>query len=152
MSIEIFSMNKILYAKLFGAIILAVIVTKLITNNVFIADTPQIKPNLDKVIAINLDSLINDNIIARAIKGKPAIAEKVEKHNQLLQQFSNIPFQQVSKGVYAKNDDKTVVIEYRFGEADWLEYTFTINGKEIKIRVPKDEKPPSKEFLEKVYR
>ena len=64
----------------------------------------------------------------------------------------NSPLQQVSKGVYAGEKNDIKVYEIRTGEIEYLEYTFNVNGKEIKIKVPKDQEPPSQEVVETLYK
>ena len=58
----------------------------------------------------------------------------------------------VAKGVYAGTKDKnSSFTNYKEGEADWTEYTFTVKGKEVKIRVPYGSTPPSQQSLDLMY-
>lgn len=44
------------------------------------------------------------------------------------------------------------VYEVRMNEIDYLEYKFNVNGKEVKIKVPKDQQPPSQETIEAIFK
>ena len=37
-------------------------------------------------------------------------------------------------------------------EIEYLEYTFNVKGKEIKVKVPKNQSPPSQEVIEDIYK
>lgn len=62
-----------------------------------------------------------------------------------------LPLTKVSSGVYAGENDGVKIYEVRLNEVEYLEYTFTIKGKEIKIKVPKGQTPPSQEIVESFY-
>lgn len=65
--------------------------------------------------------------------------------------LKNVSFQQVSQGVYAKskgNFSTTVVLDKA---VEWKVYTFTVKGKQISIKVPKDDTPPTQEMVEQIY-
>lgn len=64
----------------------------------------------------------------------------------------NTPLKQVRQGVYAGEMDNIQVYKIRSNEIDYLFYTFTINGKEVKIKVPKGVEPPSQEVVEALYK
>ena len=67
--------------------------------------------------------------------------------------FTGLVPQQLSKGVYAKDEGNVhSLVEIRLDEIEFIEHTFTVNGKQIVIRVPKDQQPPSQQALEKLYR
>ena len=64
----------------------------------------------------------------------------------------NAPLKKVSQGVYAGEMNNIKVYEIRTGELEYLEYTFNVNGKEVKIKVPKGQEPPSQEVMDSLYK
>ncbi len=116
----------ILYTKIFLVLGITFFVTRIAMDKVFIAGTPEISPNF----------------IASFFK-----QEKKQVPDEKKTDFA---LKKVSQGVYASSPAKKV--EYRLDEIEWVEYTFNINGKEVKITIPKDQEVPSKEILEKMYK
>ncbi len=85
----------------------------------------------------------------------PTVIPVVVQRNNLPQDVLDAlqaPLTKVSQGVYAGEKNDIKVIEIRTDEIDYLEYTFTVNGKEIKIKVPKGIEPPSQGVVESLYR
>lgn len=58
----------------------------------------------------------------------------------------------VSQGVYAGEKNNIQVYEIRTNEIEYLEYTFTVKGKEIKIKVPKDQTKPTQAEMETLFK
>jgi len=120
------------YIKILVGLGMAYIFSVLLMSSVFENNSPLIRNDIP--------SRIQDRYIA--LLGKPMV--DVEK---ALKDVPSIP---VSKGVYAKQKGNVVYTEIKLNEIEMIEYTFTVKGKEIKIRVPKGQSPPTKDFLEKL--
>lgn len=60
-------------------------------------------------------------------------------------------FKKVSTGVYAGEQDGYQVYKVSTDELGYVTYTFNINGKEVKIKVPRGQKPPSQKEVESFY-
>lgn len=60
-------------------------------------------------------------------------------------------YKKIYQGVYAITTNQYSGIEVREGEVEWQEYTFVVNGKEIKLSVPKSMNPPSQKEMDLVY-
>jgi hypothetical protein len=136
-------MDKKLYVKILLALVLSFGLVKVVSQQVFIADTPKIQPNLAQNWTSNIKSFAykkSDNSVAVGQTTKPV--------NEAL---ATAPTKELIKGVYAREDKNVKQIIIRDNEIVYTEYTFTINGKEIKIKVPQGEEPPPKEVLEKIY-
>lgn len=58
----------------------------------------------------------------------------------------------VTQGVYAGEKNDVKVYEVRTNEIEYLEYVFNINGKEIKIKVPKDQTKPTQAEMEALFK
>jgi hypothetical protein len=149
-------MKYSIYAKIIGAMALAFFAVNTVAPEVFIANSPKIRPGLDRAVALRINTLADEgkDLIARitSFGQKSNYEQQTQQYNAQREKLQSIPFTPVGKGVYAKSDNETTVVELRLGELDWLEYTYMINGKEVKIRVPKDVEPPKQELLEKIYK
>ena len=62
------------------------------------------------------------------------------------------PLKEISQGIYAGEKDSYQVYEVKVDEIDSTVYTFNVNGKQIKIRVPKDKQPPTQEEVELIFK
>lgn len=121
--------------------VLSFFAANLVNNEVFVANSPVIRPNLPEYLAGRVQGGMNSqrSLAERLLRKLPE------------QQLEKLPLEQLNKGVYArteKNYSQTVI---KINEIEWIEYTFTIKGKEVKIQVPRGQQPPTQELLEKVY-
>ncbi|NTU74303.1 hypothetical protein HGB07_09285 [Candidatus Roizmanbacteria bacterium] len=119
-------------------IILSFAITKFGVSDLFVNNTPVIRPNLDKYIVYRIKSLPQTVKTYVALLTQPKIKDKLK----------DIPFSKLAVGVYAKEDGKASFVEYRAQEMDWIVISYLINGKTIKIKVPKGQKPPPLEIVE----
>lgn len=140
--------NKKLYLKIIGVIVISFIVVKLGSNEIFIANTPKIRPD----IFARVNVLISNNIgfIAQLFNKNNKNLAEVEKR-RVEEYLKDIPLKIAAKGIYAKSRGNMSYTLIKENEVEWIVYTFNIKGKEIKIKVPKGQSPPSQDLLEKIY-
>lgn len=135
------------YIKILVVMALAFFIADLSSKTVFLAKTPKINPNF--IARLN-------NIFPKKNKEEtialPVMVKRREELPSAITESLNMPLKPVSKGVYAGEKNNINVYEFRQDEIDWVEYTFVINGKEMKIKVPKGQTPPKKEELEQIYK
>lgn len=137
---------------------LAFAVSQLIGRTVFVADSPLIRRNLVKYIATNISllmsrvdlSFLSFNFLKRSGQNNVVIQPTTNRQNNQ----QNIPLKQISKGIYAAEDNqgKIIKIEYRLNEIDWVKYTFIVNGKQVTLIIPKNEPTPKMDVLKKIYK
>ena len=60
-------------------------------------------------------------------------------------------YKKIYQGVYAITTNQYSGIEVRESEVEWIPYTYMVNEKEIKLRVPKGMNPPSQKEMDLVY-
>lgn len=84
-------------------------------------------------------------------EAKPTIAQSDSFLSDELKDALATPLTRVSQGVYAGEHEDIKVYEIRINEVDSTVYTFKVNGKEIKIKVPKDKEPPTQEEMEEMF-
>lgn len=140
-------MNKILLSKIILVLILSFFLSSLLIENVYIGYTPVIRKNLSNELIAKINAIFkNKNKIQNIIPEKNLNLSFYEKINKNL-------FTPISKGVYAQPLEKGgEYILIKNEEIDWVEYTIVIKGKELKIKVPKGEKPPDQKMLERIYK
>lgn len=61
------------------------------------------------------------------------------------------PLKKISKGIYAGEKDGYKVYKINTDELGYITYTFTIDGKEVKLKVPSDQQAPSQEEVEELF-
>lgn len=144
--------KKLFYTKILIVLVLGLVAVRILVPEIFLANTPRIKPNLDKYIAFRVNNLLErgNNFIARIFnrKSEPSQEQLVQTVQTAEDSLKNIPFKQMTKGVYAKSNNNISYTIVRDNEIDWVEYSFDIKGKQVKIKVPRGEQPPSQETLE----
>lgn len=130
--------NKKIYIKIFGAIVVALIFTQSLSTSVFIANTPQINTYFlsDTIqLAQNFMKNISNKSQTTAQKSDP------KKQSESIEKFSNLPSSALNKmapGVYAKEDIDNDVVYIRVDkDAEWDEQIVMVDGVEKKIRFPK---------------
>lgn len=153
------------YFKIFLLLGAAFLVSDFGINNVFLAKSPKLNP----FFAQNMIAKVNNswsktgNLIASlnpfsnlnfqpssSTSDSQAIASVNNVPREIVDALT-APLTKVGQGVYAGERNNIHVYEIRSDEIDYLEYTFIIKGKEIKIKVPKDQQPPTQEVVESFY-
>lgn len=126
--------------------LMSFLISDMLIKHVFLANTPYIRPNLGTYIADKTSSIFGkkQNSIASSLSPQ-------DQSNLLYKATENIPYKALGGGVYAKEYKDIKIIEYRSGEVVWVEYTFNVDGKQAKVRVPKGQTPPPKSLVEKIY-
>lgn len=117
---------------------LSLFLSSFLNRTVFIANTPRINPKLKQYLA---QAFLKKETKTLSYSAK-------EQVGQLYQQTENTPFNNVAKGVYLKSDQAVVITLYKTGEVDWAEYTYIINNKTYRFRVPRGITPPAKKAFE----
>jgi len=136
------------YFKFFLAIFSGILFSNFLIKNVFIANSPKIRPNLDKYFA---KKFIPKDFNQKSEK-KDADIIKAKNNALIFTQINKNNFVPISKGVYANYLEKGNYILIKENEVEWIMYTFNINGKEVKIKVPKGEPTPNQKVLEVLYK
>lgn len=148
------------YLGIFLVLAVAVVISHLTIKNVFLANSPIIRPNLSSTLA----SLIKEKssslaVLINSLRSKPTTStitakrEEKEVSIEKTQELKNIPFSPVAKGVYAKSDRGHTIINLRLNEIEFVEHIFKLsNGQEVKINIPKGAAAPPQELLDKIYR
>jgi len=139
--------NKIMKIKIFLVLLFSFLFSSFLIKNVFIANSPKIRPYLGNYFAFKIKDLFKNfsNLAFYGLSSRQATNTTIEK-------LKNKPPIPIGKGVYARIDNKDALIEINLEGVDFIEYTFTINGKEVKIKVPKGEPTPNQKVLEALYK
>jgi len=144
-------------------IIVSFLTASFLNKNVFLANSPKLNPFF---IPNTLASIKNTffkttnffaSIFMPAKKTQPinfvnqnvAKFQPIEKLDKEILEALEAPLKKVSKGTYAGEKNGIKIIEIRTDELGYIEKTFIINGKEVKILFPPDITPPPQEVIEK---
>lgn len=150
--------------KVFIVLLCSFLISDISIKNVFLAQSPKVNPMFvpntiakvknswsktgNFIASINLFPKINKTDFNQTNYPQPnSFALTKSQFNEILK----TPLKQVSQGVYAGESGETKVYEVRVGEIDYLEYTFNINGKEVKVKVPKNQEAPSQQEVEEIF-
>jgi len=150
-------MIKNLFNKKYLSILLALIVSysvvKMSINNVFIANSPEIRQNLGTYLLVKITN-IKENVLAKLNLNFSFFSNSSGSvaNNQTREQMTNFlkaNLKPVAKGVSAATKDQYNYIEFTMDKIEWVMIEYTLkNGKIIKIRYPKGTEPPPKEIYE----
>ncbi|MEM4337155.1 MAG: hypothetical protein QXG86_04085 [Candidatus Woesearchaeota archaeon] len=102
---------------------------------------------------INQQHVIQNEFVQQPIQQQPQNQSfTIDKaHQELKEAISKAPMRKIAPGVYAGEYKGYQVSTIKINEIEFLEYTFDVNGRKIKIKVPKGETPPSQETVEKIF-
>lgn len=162
-------MKNTKYLKILLILGIAYIFSGFSIKNIFISESPKINPffvsntvakannflskTKNFVASLNpLKNITNSNQQNIVLTPRQITNTSQSRVASISRQIENMSLKEISQGVYAGEVDNTQVTEIRIGEIDYLEYTFNVNGKEIKIKVPKDQQPPSQEVVNVLYK
>jgi len=129
-----------LYFKILITFIFGFFLSSFLIQKIFLAGTPRIRPNAFSNLALEIK---NNTYSLIALFIKQPSPEEILK---------DVPLKTISKGVYGKTKENYSYTLIKINEIEWKEYTFNINGKEINIKVPKDQQPPSQKLVEALYK
>lgn len=159
------------YFRIFILLGASYLISNFSINNLFIANSPKINTNAGSEMmakvnsywskTTNLIAFKNVNIFrfgnnsdnfSQPINNQASVTfQKTNSLPQDIKDALSAPLQRVSQGVYAGEKNNIKVYEVRTGEIDYLEYTFIVNGKEIKIKVPKNQTKPTQAEMEALF-
>jgi hypothetical protein len=160
------------YLKIFLLLGVAYIISYFSIKNIFLAESPRVNPFFVQNLIADASNFWNKSTSFFAFKNtvpannnfsnnyptqawaasSPIIATNLNNAPKDVISALSAPLNKISQGVYAgeKNDYK--VFEVKTGELEYLEYTFNVNGKEVKIKVPKGQDPPSQNVVNEIYK
>lgn len=119
-----------------GVLLISLLITSLLSNKVFLADSPRIQPKF-------ITSITNlPQTLANLTKGP---------NPQSVDDLFNMPVKQVSKGVYAGEMGTYKKYAINSDQVDWVEIKLTKkNGETVILRYPKDQPPPAQDMLQMI--
>ncbi len=139
--------------KILILIIISYFVSDILGKNIFLANTPKIRPDLSQYLL--------SKIIDFKDKGKDFFASlfNFSKENyssytyqdKTRKELEKRPLIELYKGVYAQTEGKKAIIKIDIGEMEFTEYVFNIDGREIKLKIPKNGPTPPPNVLRKMY-
>lgn len=130
--------TKITYLKILGVIVSAYLLVSFLGREVFVANTPRLRPSLDKYLTLRMRLVTNDVAqLASSFFRKSAE-----------EQLKDFPLEAVSKGVYAKQSQNASYTVVKENEVEYVVYQYTIKGNIVKIKVPKGQNPPPQNIVE----
>jgi len=117
------------FSKITVALVFSLCIVRLFSTELFVENTPEVRTDIASRAQGRVMALIGSNVKEK-LKDKPLVP--------------------LTKGIYAKENNEVRYTEMKLDEIEMVEYVFNVNGKEIKIHVPKGQNPPPKYVLEKL--
>lgn len=151
------------YLIAFLALILSFYISIFFIKNVFLANSPKIRPNLGSYYLVKIKNSFNkvSNFIASKSfsninlnlnqNNQSSINQQntISKSRDLLMEELSKNLKPITKGVNAASKDGYNYYEFKLNEIEWVMVEYTLkNGEIIKIRYPKGTNPPPKEIYE----
>ena len=127
--------------KLFLILVVAFLISSFSIKNIFLANSPEIRPNLGGYLLSNIN-LIKDNILAKL----DFIGN--QNREEIVSSLKN-NLKPITKGVSAATRDNNSYTEFKLNEIDWARITYTLkDGQQVVIQYPKGTNPPPQEIYE----
>ncbi len=143
-----FDIKKII--KLVFAVFLSYVFSNFFIKNIFLANSPKIRPNLGEYFLAKINNA-KENLIAKfnfdlffsSTETDQSLAEK-----QTIELLKN-SLKPVTKGIRGSSIGTYSYTEFKLKEIEWARITYTLkDGRMIIIEYPKDQEPPPKEVFE----
>lgn len=114
--------------KIVGAIVLALMFSFVLQSEVFLANSPKIRPNLPQYLAAKINGAIS-----RTLAFLPHAKTTAELKEELLQKTTAI-----APGVRAASNENGIYTEYDDNNVQWEVRTITLSdGRTVRVRIPK---------------
>lgn len=131
------------------AILAAFLGAKVLGWTVFIAHTPYPPSSIATLLASRIQEIRSrikyGKRFERLDKTTPGISRSTfENMKKVIFQ----PIREVAPGAYAQKYKNVVKVVIKKDEIEWVIYEFRVNGRKIRVRVPKGQKPPTQEEVE----
>ncbi len=123
-----------LYTRITVALVAAILVSEFLVQDVFLGATPAVRPDVaDRLVERTLAFVNIDNYTAFFRRDRNRSSD-----------IASMPFSTtVVRGVYAKENETTSVVQVKVDEVDWIEVPYTRNdGTVIQLRIPRGTNPP----------
>lgn len=130
--------KRLLYLKIAGVLVATYLLINFFARDIFIANTPRFRPNIDKVIAAKFGN-VTSSVTQLAVNLFGQTPER---------QLKDVALQPVAKGIYAKQKGAVSQTIIKDNEVEMVEYEYNVNGKIVRIRVPKGQNPPPQNIVE----
>lgn len=147
--------------KIFLVLVFAFLISSFAVKDVFLADSPKIRPNLGNYFLAKINET-KDNILARLnfnFSSNPSVEvdqSQVDtvaesQNNNTTTNFLKKSLSPITKGVSAASQGGYSYTEFKLNEIEWVQITYTLsNGKTITIQYPKGTEPPPQEIYENI--
>lgn len=137
--------------KISSSLLISYLLVSFFSEILFVGNTPTLRQNPNQYLAQKLEKTIVQfglNSSNSALQQtKPLIS--VDKYKEIISTTTANELRQVATGTYAANIDGKQVEIIKLNEIPMKEYTYTLkSGKQIKVRVPLSDTPPSQEEIE----
>lgn len=146
-----FTLNKN-YLKIIIVLIFSFFLSNLFIKNIFLANSPQIRPNLDKYFLAKINNTKEDFL---AMLRFSIFQPKIDPNNlakyskEQINAYLKNNLKSITKGVKAATLPGYSYVEFKVDEIIWTEITYTLkDGRKVKIKFPKGTTPPPKEIFE----
>jgi len=118
--------------KIFGILALAFFFMRLLSGTVFLSNSPRLNSSFFLALKNKTFNFLASLSVKSKVNGTANAALKS------LEQLPSSTLRSVGTGVYAKEDTSSDVIYIRIDKnAEWEEKIISLDGRQIKIRVPK---------------
>ncbi len=136
--------------KIFLVLVLAYFISSFSIENVFLANSPKIRPNLDQYFLAKIN-VTKENILAKLNfnfllpqfnqGSNNSLVANQNREEQI--NFLKSTLKPITKGVSASEKNGYSYTEFKLDEIEWAQITYTLkNGKTITIQYPKGTEPP----------
>lgn len=144
------------YLKIFVIFAVAIFISQSSINNIFLANSPKIRPNLGSYLAFKFKNT-TANLLAKITINFPsfpkrqdseiATSQPITEHKTM--NFLKEALKPVAKGVSAASKDNYSYTFYDMDEVEWVPISYTLkDGRVINIEYAKGTEPPPKEIYE----
>ena len=166
------------WGKIFLILVLAFLVSSFSIKNIFLAESPKIRPNLSGYFLAKINNT-KDNILAKLNfnvnfsspsnnvndneqqsdngvqfdnnNTSNSVAQRPNQNSNATIEFLKQSLKPITKGVSAASQDGYNYTEIKLNEIEWVQITYTLsNGEAVTIEYPKGTEPPPKEVYEGV--
>lgn len=144
--------NNLFKLKLLIILLVSFFLSSFLNKEFFFANSPKLKMPPHQYFVYKIKEMIyfsKYGKIAKEIKNKST--QMSQRTIENMQKVAYEPMKKIAPGTYAQQRENVVKITFREDEIEWVEYSYRVNGKEVKVKVPRGGKKPTQKEVEEFF-
>jgi hypothetical protein len=129
--------------------LISFLISNFLIKNLFLANSPRINPFFVNNMKVKIKNYLSINFNDFNNYKNNKIVDDKESFGL---KIATTPLKKISRGTYAGEIDGIHVTKIVMDELEYNQYIFNVDGRQIKVKIPKGEPTPNQKVLEALYK